>query len=60
MELPNIKEVGVSFPVMLTCQLANDPTHEKQYKLLQLFAYGTLKDYSDCEPTLGHRTDASP
>lgn len=27
-------------------QLANDATHEKTYRLLQLFAYGTLKDYA--------------
>lgn len=30
-------------------KLANDATHEKTYRLVQLFAYGTLKDYTDCE-----------
>ncbi|ORY26704.1 hypothetical protein BCR39DRAFT_540527 [Naematelia encephala] len=35
LELPNIK------------QLSGDPNHSKQFNLLQLFAYGTLKDYTD-------------
>lgn len=45
LDLPSIKEVGCPAYSSDT-QLANDPNHEKTYRLLQLFAYGTLKDYA--------------
>lgn len=57
MDVPNIKEVRKVLLRILTSQLSQSPESQKHWNLLQLFAYGTLKDYASCtQPPLARNS----